>query len=110
MQLGAASKNMAFGIYQRNGKFLTFPVTSRGRKTLVPQIEKHTKAGSLYDTDDLYAYTFLNIRGYHAVIRKEKRRAKGMDQISGIEKASGHMRNTGCIIIVVGLNRTFTCT
>ena len=82
---GAAGKHMVFGIYQRNGKVLTFPVTSRGSKTLVPLIVAHTKAGSLYYTDDWHAYTFLNIRGDHVVIRKEKGRAKGRDHINGIE-------------------------
>ncbi len=46
---------------------------------------KYTKPGSLYYTDDRHAYTFLDIRGNHVVIRKEKGRSKGRDHINGIE-------------------------
>jgi transposase len=28
---GAIGKNIVFGIYQRNGKFLTFPISSRNK-------------------------------------------------------------------------------
>jgi len=82
---GAAGKHMVFGIYQRNGKAITFPVASRGKKSLVPLVVKHTRPGSLYYTDDWHAYTSLNIRGNHVVIYKEKGRAKGRDHINGIE-------------------------
>ena len=82
---GAAGKHMVFGIYQRNETVLTFPVASRGAKTLVPLIVKHTNPGSLYYTDDWHAYTFLKIRGDHVVIRKQKGKAKGRDHINGIE-------------------------
>ena len=82
---GAAGKHMVFGIYQRNGKVITFPVTSRGKKSLVPLVVEHTRPGSLYYTDDWHAYTSLNIRGNHVVIYKEKGRAKGRDHINGIE-------------------------
>ena len=67
---GAAGKHMVFSIFQRNGKVLTFPVTSRGKKELVPLMINHTKPGSLYYTDDWHAYTFLPIRGNHVIIRK----------------------------------------
>jgi transposase len=82
---GAAGKHMVFGMYQRDGKVLTFPITSRGKKTLVPLLTAHTKAGSLYYTDDWHAYTFLDVRGDHVVIRKEKGKPKGRNHINGIE-------------------------
>ena len=82
---GAAGKHVVFGIYQRNGKVLTFPIASRGQGTLIPLILKHTKPGGLYYTDEWQAYTFLNIRGNHVVVRKERGRAKGRDHINGIE-------------------------
>ena len=82
---GAAGKHMVFGIYQRNGKVLTFPITSRGGWELIPLMTQYTKPGSLYYTDDWHAYTFLDIRGDHVVIRKEKGRPKGRDHINGIE-------------------------
>lgn len=82
---GAAGKHMVFGIYQRNGKVLTFPITSRGSRQLMPLMTQYTKPGSLYYTDDWHAYTFLDIRGNHVVIRKEKGKPKGRDHINGIE-------------------------
>jgi len=82
---GAAGKHMVFGIYQRNGKVLTFPITSRGRRELAPLMTKYTKSGSLYYTDNWHAYTFLDIRGDHVVIRKEKGKPKGRNHLNGIE-------------------------
>jgi len=41
---GAAGKHMVFGIYQRNGKVLTFPITSRGRRELAPLMTRYTKS------------------------------------------------------------------
>jgi transposase len=82
---GAAGKHMVFGLYQRNGRVLTFPITSRGKRELVPLMTKHTKAGSLYYTDDWQAYAFLKIRGNHVVITKDKGRPKGRDHLNGIE-------------------------
>lgn len=82
---GAAGKHMVFGIYQRNGKVLTFPITTRGKKGIVPLMKKYTKPGSLYYTDDWHAYTFLDIRGDHVVIRKDKGKPKGRNHLNGIE-------------------------
>ena len=82
---GAAGKHMVFGIYQRNGTVLTFPITSRGGWELIPLMTQYTKPGSLYYTDDWHAYTFLDIRGGHVVIRKEKGRPKGRNHINGIK-------------------------
>ena len=59
--------------------------TSRGGWELIPLMTQFTKPGSLYYTDDWHAYTFLDIRGDHVVIRKEKGRRKGRDHINGIE-------------------------
>jgi len=44
---GASGKNIVFGIYQRNGKVLTFPISSRAKETMQPYIKRYTKAGSL---------------------------------------------------------------
>jgi transposase len=82
---GAYGKRMVFGIYKRNGQVLTFPISSRGGDTLIPLITRHTKAGSLYYTDDWWAYTFLPIRGNHVVVRKEKGIPQGRDHLNGIE-------------------------
>lgn len=82
---GASGKNMIFGIYQRNGKVFTFPIPSRGKETLLAIIEKHTKPGSLYYTDDWHAYSSLSIRGNHVIITKEKGKPKGRNHLNGIE-------------------------
>lgn len=82
---GAAGKHMVFGIYQRNGRVLTFPISSRAGETLIPLITHHTKPGSLYYTDDWFAYTVLPIRGNHVVVRKEKGKPKGRDHLNGLE-------------------------
>ena len=82
---GASGKHMVFGMYQRNGHVLTFPVGSRAGDTLIPLITHHSKPGSLYYTDDWWAYTFLSIRGNHVVVTKEKGVPKGRDHLNGIE-------------------------
>ncbi|MDI6641033.1 MAG: transposase, partial [Elusimicrobiota bacterium] len=48
-------------------------------------IQHHTKPGSLYYTDDWYAYATLALRGEHVVVSKEKGKPKGRDYINGIE-------------------------
>ena len=82
---GATGKTIVFGIYQRNGKVFTFPISSRAKATMQPYITRYTKAGSLYYTDDWFAYTFLPIRGDHVVVSKDKGIPKGRDHINGIE-------------------------
>ena len=81
---GASGKSLVFGIYQRNGKVI-FPISSRARKTIMPCIAKYTKTGSLYYTDDWFAYTSLSIRGNHEMVLKEKGVPKGRNHINGIE-------------------------
>lgn len=82
---GASGKQLIFGLYQRNGTVLTFPISSRSRSVLLPIIDKHVKHGSLYYTDNWHAYSSLNIRGNHVVVTKEKGIPKGRDHINGIE-------------------------
>jgi len=60
---GVSGKNIVFGIYERNGKVLAFPVLSRARAIMMPLISRYTQTESLYYTDDWFAYTFLPIRG-----------------------------------------------
>jgi transposase len=64
---------------------LAFPIAHRGKRDLVPLMIDHTKAGSLYYTDDWHAYTFLRIRGNHGVITKGKGKPKDRDHLNGIE-------------------------
>ena len=82
---GAAGRHMVMGLYQRNGNVLTFPITCRSAWELIALITQYTKQGSLYYTDDWHAYTFLDIRGNHVVIRKEKGRPKGRNHLNGVE-------------------------
>lgn len=84
---GAAGKHLVFGLYQRNGKVITLPVPNRKTRTLIPLVAKHTRAGSLYYTDDWHAYTYLSIKGNHVVVEKDSGapKAKGRDHINGIE-------------------------
>jgi transposase len=82
---GATGKWIDFGIYQINGKVLTFPISSRARETMMPFITRYTKTGSLYFTDDWFIYTSLPIRSNHVVVLKEKGVAKGRNHINGIE-------------------------
>ncbi len=82
---GSAGKQMVFGMYMRNGKVLTFPISSRSREELLLLIEAHTRPGSLYYTDDWHAYGSLPVRGNHVVVRKEKGMPRGRDHLNGIE-------------------------
>jgi transposase len=83
---GAEGKTMVFGIYQRNGRAITFPVLDRKYDTLVPLIKQHTKKGSLYYTDDHTAYAFLNLIGKHRIIDHVREEYVRKDvHINGIE-------------------------
>lgn len=82
---GAEGKIMVFGMYKRNGHVIVFPISSRGKKILIPMIETHTKPGSLFYTDDWHAYASLSVTSRHVVVRKERGVPKGRDHINGIE-------------------------
>ncbi len=82
---GAQGKVIVFGIYQRNGHVLTFPIPSRGKPTIMPIVKTHTKSGSLYYTDDWHAYASLAVRGNHVIVEKDKGVPKGRDHLNGIE-------------------------
>jgi len=82
---GSAGKHMVFGIYQRDGHVLTFPISSRGYDTLAPLIERYTIKGSFYYRDDWHAYAWLPIRGNHVVVRKEKGKPLGSNHLNGLE-------------------------
>ncbi len=49
---GVTGKCIVFGIYQRNGKILTFPISSRAKEAMSPYITRYTQAENLYYTDD----------------------------------------------------------
>jgi len=66
-------------------KVLTFPISFRAKDSMIPLITYYTKPGSLYYTDDWFAYTFLPIRGNYVVITEEKGLPKGRDHLNSIE-------------------------
>ena len=84
---GATGKHIVLGLYQRNGQVMTFPVPDRKTDTLIPLVFQHTRAGSLYYSDDWHAYTWLSIKGDHVVVKKDRGmpKAKGRNHINGIE-------------------------
>ena len=84
---GSEGKNLAFGMYQRNGRVITFPVSDRKHDTLIPLIKQHTKKGSLYYTDDHTAYATLNLIGKHQIILhgKEEYVRDDATHINGVE-------------------------
>lgn len=82
---GAEGKVLVFGIYQRNGRVITFPVPNRRKRTLLPLINRHTRNGSIYYTDDYEGYTSVAVKGEHVVILKEEGRPIKKMNINGIE-------------------------
>ncbi len=83
---GAHGKHVVFGIYQRGGQVITFPVPDRKWQTLLPLIERHTEAGSVYYTDDFHGYVALEMRGKHErVTHKRDEYVRGGTHLNGIE-------------------------
>ena len=104
---GSEGKNLVFGIYQRNGKVITFPVSDRKHDTLIPLIKQHTKKGSLYYTDDHTAYATLNLIGKHQIILHGKEEyVRDHATISMVSKDSGAMPRHGYITTEVYRNHT----
>ena len=82
----ASGKNIVFGIYQRNEKVLTFPISSRAKKTTMPFITKYTKAGSLYYIDETGLPLYLPSYSWKSRgVLKEKRRPEEQNHLDGIE-------------------------
>lgn len=83
---GAHGKHVVFGIYQRNGQVITFPVPNRKWQTLRPLIERHTTTGSVYYTDDYQGYVALELRGKHErVTHKRDEYVREGVHLNGIE-------------------------
>jgi transposase len=83
---GAEGKTMVFGVYRRDGRIVTFPVPDRRSDTLMPLIEKHTRRGPLYYTDEHTAYASLWTRGKHKVVAHGREEyGKGDTNINGVE-------------------------
>jgi len=59
----------------------------------MPFITRYTNAGSLYYTDDRFAYTFLPIKGNYVVVVKEKGLSKGLKDriIERVRRLNGNL-------------------
>lgn len=82
---GAEGKVIVFGIYKRNGEVVVFPVSNRKKETLDPLIDRHTRTGSVYYTDEYEGYVGLVVRGRHIRVTKDKGKPVRRANINGIE-------------------------
>jgi len=83
---GAENKAIAFGILERKGKIYTKIVENVSAKTLLGEIEKKTKKGSVFFTDGWRSYASLHQYGKHNVIDHDKELVdKNHNHINGIE-------------------------
>ena len=92
---GAEGRTAVFGIHQRSGHVLTFPVTNRGQVASEPIIKGHTGDGSLYCTDDCTAYASMGMLvGRHGVVTHAKNEhVRGDAHINGMGGFWSHARN-----------------
>lgn len=91
---GAEGKQIVFGIYQRDGRIIVFPVPNRETETLIPLIEKHTtREGNIYYTDEYKAYVSLVYRGKHIRITKEKGKPLNEQNLNGLEGFWSYAKN-----------------
>ena len=79
----------------------TFPISSRAKVTMMLFITRYINAGSLYYTDDRFAYTFLPIKGNHVAVVKDKGLPKGRNHWKGkeIEWQFNH-RNENLVVLL----------
>jgi len=82
---GAAGKVIVFEIINRNGQVKTKPISAKSRTEIMKKVRAHTRAGSLYATNDCEAYASLRMRGAHVVICKERGKLLGSDRLNVIE-------------------------
>ena len=61
---GTAGKQPVFGMRQRDGATVAFPVPETDRATLVPAIQRAIEPGTIVYTDDSGTYRDLNKQGY----------------------------------------------
>lgn len=82
---GAVGKVLIFGISQRDGHVVTFPVSNR-RRTPVRPIAHHSQRGSIASADDLPGYVTLTLWGKHQrVTHKRGQFFHGRSHINDIE-------------------------
>ena len=68
---GANNKAIVFGILERKGKVYTIIVPNVSKEILMSEIEKKTKKGSVFYTDDWKSYNSLEQYGKHYTINHD---------------------------------------
>lgn len=76
---------LVFGIRQEEGKISTFPIDDGLLEQSPLYAFAADGAGSLHFTDNCHAYIFLDVRGNHVVITKDRGKSLGRDHVNGIE-------------------------
>lgn len=82
---GAYNKAIVFGILERNGKVYTAVVPNVKAKTLMAEIIKKTRKGSVFYTDQFRSYKSLIFYGKHEKIDHSKTLVEYNKHINGIE-------------------------
>jgi len=82
---GAFNKAIVFGILERNGKVYTKVVPNVSKETLMGEIKKKSKKGSVFYTDCFKSYKSLKQFGKHNKVNHSKTFGKSHNHINGIE-------------------------
>jgi len=82
---GAFNKAIVFGILERNGKVYTKVVPNVSKETLLKEIKRKTKKGSVFYTDCFKSYKSLKQFGKHHKINHTYTFGKSHNHINGIE-------------------------
>jgi len=82
---GSKNKAIAFGILERKGKVYTVIVQDVSAETLMQEIQKKAKKGSVFYTDGWKSYASLEQYGKHDTTDHDDAYVKGKTHINGIE-------------------------
>ena len=82
---GAFNKAIVFGILERNGKVYTKVVPNVSKETLMEEIKRKSKKGSVFYTDCFKSYKSLKQFGKHNKINHKYTFGKSHNHINGIE-------------------------
>jgi len=74
---GAFNKQAVFGVLERDGRVYTAVVADVSAKTLFEHIQRKTRKGSVFYTDDFKSYKDLKQYGKHSRIKHSKSFGKG---------------------------------
>jgi len=82
---GAYNKAIVFGILERNGKVYTRVIPNVTAKTLMSEMRRKARKGSVFYTDCFKSYKSLKQYGKHLKVNKQYTFAAGRTHINGIE-------------------------